>query len=142
MKLTPRKSITFTRKATLAAISVSLVTAIASAVSWAGMKNTAPVVIDLTNRFAGGSLGDARNSQDAIQYIGCSSIGGTSQNSMYCSAKDAAGTYVNCTSSDSRLIDETRALTGESAIQFSWDANANCTSLYVATYSVYFPMQP
>ena len=114
-----------------------------SSETWAGFQETVLVTIDMTNRGAGGSLADARSSADSVQYIGCivaaTNPGGTT---MYCSAKDSTGTYVNCTSSDPDLVDAARSVKGDSDIAFYWDSNANCTLLWVQNYSVNSPKQP
>ena len=111
--------------------------------TWAGFQYTHLVTIDTTAQAAAGSIADARSSADNVQYIGCevyaSNPGGST---MYCSAKDSTGGYVNCTSSDPDLVNAARSVNGDSDILFFWDSNAACTSLYVQNYSVYSPKQP
>lgn len=93
----------------------------AGGAAWAGAKVVAPVVVDLPSRSARGSLGSARNSADATQYIGCQvgAEAGAAPPAGYCSARNAASTQVECVTSD---------------------ANLNvCSAITVATYSSYDP---
>lgn len=143
MKLASRTSFVFKkRNVLLVAIGLSLPLAITGAIAWAGNRVTTPVLVDVTNRYAWGVLGDARNSQDSFQDIGCNSIASATVSGITCSARDSSGTYVSCNSTDVRLLDESRALSGDVNIAFGWDASGNCTYLQIATYSDYFPAQP
>jgi hypothetical protein len=117
----------------------------------AGLVSSFPVVIDMTNRQASGSLGSARNTSDGnIQYIGCfNSISGyedpsdptdplTVQIGGGCYALNTAKQSVSC----SLVPGAWAPMAPDSLVAFTWDANGNCTGLQVWTFSNTSPKQP
>jgi hypothetical protein len=108
----------------------------------AGSKSNPTVVVDTVVREAFGSLGSARNSADAVQYIGCTVVSSAASTSVSCTARNSAGTIGSCTSTNATLVDAARNLDGDAYIYFSWDAGGSCTLLSVAKSSVYTPKTP
>lgn len=118
--------------------------------AYAGYKATYQVSIVLGDRgSASGSLGSARSSADASQYIGCyvysysnpmpaDQAGPTA----YCMATNASGTFVYCRTRDSYLITQIQALKSDSYLHFSWYLNPASTAgtapecTYVGTYTI------
>lgn len=129
---------------------------VASKPAGAGLAQSFPVAIDQVNRVASGSLGSARNSLDAVQYIGCwNSMSGYYDNNGSipindpdyhlvvqlvggCYAVDSAGNFAIC----SMVPGELAPMAPDSYVVFSWDANSNCTGLQVWTYSQTSPKTP
>ena len=112
----------------------------------AGGKNFDPVWINTSIRSAGGGLGDARNSSDSAQAIGCTVQGYSGANSAYsvvvCYAQDVKRTMVSCYSSDATLRQTAAAINGDSYVTFNWDANGLCTMIQTSNESTYSPKQP
>jgi hypothetical protein len=104
----------------------------------AGYKAVWPVFINLSSRYAQGSLGSARNSADSNQFIGCTLQPGF----VYCGAVDANRNSLNCTSSTPSFVALVQSLGDEGALAFTADASGNCTSIIVYTYSYWEPKQP
>ena len=101
----------------------------------AGERTTTPVSVDKTNRNAKGALGSARNSADAIQFIGCEAFvsGGLFQG--LCFANSPAGVSVLCTTSSATMVQTILGISGDSFISFSWDTTSTCASLSVENFS-------
>jgi len=100
-----------------------------------GLKYTAPVYVDNVNRYANGGIGYARNTSNAVEYIGCAISQNSGSQSMSCSARNAAGTAVSCYSSDAAFVAAARTLGIDEYISFSANSSGTCTSLYVEHYS-------
>ncbi|MCP3063203.1 hypothetical protein LXT21_30945 [Myxococcus sp. K38C18041901] len=120
------------------------ITALIGTAAWAGAKNYDPVIIDLATDRASGSLGDARNSADTRQFIGCSittTVG--SAPILGCFAYDVAGTYFACSSTNSDLLATARSITTDSFISFNrYPGTATCSVLSVVNASLGAPKQP
>ena len=110
----------------------------------AGRKDRWPVVVDNANKVAYGSLGDARNSADTVQSIGCSVFYDTAnqRNQVSCSATDAAGVSAQCASQDPNLVQIGAAISSNSFVQFRWDATGACTTVFVMKSSSLTPPKP
>src|SRR5262245_27488809 len=109
----------------------------------AGQRYSAPVTIDLPNAVASGSPGSTRISADSVQRIGCkvSASPGVAP-VVLCGATDAAGTTVECTSSDPGIVQVASALNGDSWLGFRWDKAHECTWVSVETNSQHEPKEP
>lgn len=119
------------------------VTALIGTAAWAGAKSTNTVLVNTGARSASGSLGDARNSADTQQFIGCSIttyVG--SAPSLGCFAMDTSSNYVGCSSTNADLVATARSINGDSYITFTWDTFSACTSLHVTNASHGAPKQP
>lgn len=125
-------------KAILAGVAMMALCAVAGA----GSKFTSEVYINQTSKYAQGSLGSARNSADTNQYIGCS----TSNDYVYCSARNAAGLWVHCDTYSSGMAATAKSIDSSSHITFYWTGGSStsgaCSSLNVAHNSGYAPKEP
>ena len=109
--------------------------AVASGTAWAGLKSNSTVFINTTTRIANGNLGAARNTADAVQYIGCYTNALTGSVSMVCYARDAAGVTVSCNSTSANLLNVVHGLNGDSHLWFSWNTSGACTEVDVYNVS-------
>lgn len=119
------------------------VAVLVGAAAWAGHKSYNPVVV--TSSSASGSLGNARNSTDTQQYIGCTIYaytGGTPYVFCFANAASTGYAYVSCSSYDPAIVDAARAINGDSYIQFAFNTSGTCTSLYVLNGSHAEPKKP
>ncbi len=118
------------------AMALCVVGTLVGTVAWAGYKNVLPVTVDVANRTARGSLGDARISADAVQYSGCRiSTTPTSAVSIYGVARDANGVKVSCNSSQQNFVQAASTIQPDSILMFDWDASNQCTALHVDNFS-------
>jgi len=114
----------------------ALVLAAMAATAVAGQKYTHPVTFDANKPFVFGSVGDARNSADAFQYIGCVLNGATG----FCYATDSAGVGHSCSTTDPDMLSNIRAINGYSSIAFKWNpTNGLCTLVMVYNDSARTP---
>lgn len=103
----------------------------------AGLKQSFPVTI--SSSYAYGSIGSARASADATQYIGCSSYG----TSGACVALDATGNnFKMCAWSNAAQAAAVHSIGPHSYIVFYFDTSGNCTNIYVSNYSYQLPATP
>lgn len=128
------------KKLALALSGIALVTLAAGATAVAGTKLAGTVQINPTARWAQGGMGYARATADNSTEIGCQvQVVGSTPPSMNCAARDAVGNSIICTSDDPNMMSIMGAINSDSYIHFEWDANNTCTTLYIATNSVYQP---
>jgi len=105
-----------------------------SILAWAGAVSLPEVVVDEVYRVAHGSTAGARYSPDDQQYIGCS----VDNPFVTCFAKDKAGKYLFCSSTDPRSLAVVKAITDFSSIDFASDpGTSSCTALIVTNDSTY-----
>jgi hypothetical protein len=129
-------------------VGVSIAGALLSTAALAGYKATSEVVVSstTTGMTAMGSVGSARNSADSTQYIGCQvSTNNVSSGSVtvQCFARNAAGTYLSCVTTDPNYVSAAQAIDSDSYIRFSTESSSsNCTYLLVVDSSYYAPKQP
>jgi hypothetical protein len=113
---------------------------VAGGTALAGFKTNIPVVIDLELRNAQGALGTARNTTDALQYIGCTITTDDGWSLTECVARDAAGVTVSCINGvNTGMRDAALSINGDSFIYFQWDAIGQCTQLVVRNNSWHAP---
>ena len=108
------------------AMSVQLVPALGIT----GTMVSGQVYIDTASQVFTGALGSALHSADNTQFIGCYTTG----TSVYCQARNASGTLVNCATSNPNHIEALKAMGDDSRIYVRYDAGA-CTTLIVYNYS-------
>lgn len=121
-----------------ALVSLGLVSVLARA----GSKSNSEVYVYKaadSSGYAYGALGSARNSAGSNQLLSCSVSSLTGSVSLFCSARDSAGTYVSCTSSSSRLVTAAQSLKGDSYMTMYWDSSGKCTEFYISNNSAYAP---
>ncbi|ADO69824.1 uncharacterized protein STAUR_2020 [Stigmatella aurantiaca DW4/3-1] len=112
----------------------------AATAAWAGQRVTYLVGVDTSAREAYGAIGAAHNSDDPIQFIGCSVY--TFANGapfMYCGARNESGSIGACQSSDPIFLDAARNVKESSYIYFTWDDLGKCTYVLVNNSSYYVP---
>jgi len=119
-----------------------VVAVLATSSAFAGSKGGGNVVVDSVSRTASGSLGNARNSSDTTQSIGCTvSVNPATSTtpSVQCAARDSTGKVGSCTSKSAAHIQVMAAMNSDSAVNFSWDAAGNCLNLSIGTQSNWAP---
>jgi hypothetical protein len=108
---------------------------------------TRTVVVNTAERSASGQLAGARASGDSTQYIGCSVHSSDSSPSQdggvfkmaFCYAKDLRGATAFCGTFDPAMIATLATVQGDSKVDFSWNANGDCTVITVAQTSLLEP---
>lgn len=108
----------------------------------AGAKYTYTVVTNGTT-YAYGSMGDARNSSDPYQYIGCHASFNAQNASYYaaCDASDSTGLFFYCSTTDSRIVDIIQSISDASYI-YVGSSGGTCTYVDVQHYSYNRPRTP
>jgi hypothetical protein len=124
---------------------VSLVLA-ASATAFAGQRVNVPVLIQSLGGgavLASGSLATSRNNNDA-SLIGCETfVDAINTSTAFCVATAPDGnTHAACFTSDPARIELARSLNGDSRLEFSANANADCMLISVNNSSVFAPKAP
>jgi len=110
--------------------------------SYAGKRETSTVTVDNVNRIAFGSLGDARNSSDNYQLIGCILTSGSSVR-LNCYATNSSNVSASCTLTTvpTAMLNAATSISPNSKIIFTWDSFGACKSLTVYSMSIYSPMR-
>lgn len=109
----------------------------------AGFKAAYTVMVEDYNRAASGSLGTGRSSGDSTTRIGCYTYKGTTFHWGICTARNSAGVYGSCLTSDPALMDNMRSVNGASFVYFQWNATTgDCDVLQVRNQSDNQPMVP
>lgn len=122
---------------------VGVAALVAGSSAIAGLRVIESVSVNTATRFASGSLASARAAADSVQFIGCGATwrtDGTVNGS--CFAKTAAGVSGSCTFSDTNLAHALGAVSGDTRLQFRWDATNKCTSISLEDASYWAPKQP
>jgi hypothetical protein len=118
--------------AMVASASVGL---LASASALAGFHSGQAVVIIDAYHLVNGDLGYVHNTSDPNELIGCQNYG----DSGYCYARNTAGIYRACSTSDPALVRAIRSLQSDSYLIFYWSDSGYCTNIYVETDSTTVP---
>src|SRR5262249_17500944 len=109
----------------------------------AGAKSAYPLYVDTTNRIAMGAIGDIRGSSDTTQFITCEltaySYGAVNAS---CWGRDANSKSFSCSTTNSAMISAVQAISGDSFLDVSWDAQGNCTEISVEQASWASPKAP
>jgi hypothetical protein len=98
-----------------------------------------PVYIDVQNRFAMGAVGEARNSSSYNEVFGCSVQVRVTDSYLSCVATDANGRTVTCTTSKPQFVQAGLGISGDTSIEFDWDANGECIYIDVTNTSLVAP---
>ncbi|MGO4259706.1 hypothetical protein [Lysobacter sp. TAB13] len=118
----------------------------ATGLAQAGEKSNVPVSISTNPQGqavrAFGMLASARASAGVNQTIGCASSATGTTVVAACEARNAAGTYVQCTTYNAALVAVAQSVSADSYVDFSFDGSGNCTSLYVSNGSSNAVKQP
>ncbi|KFA90647.1 hypothetical protein [Archangium violaceum] len=120
-------------------------TALLGMTAWAGLKYTRTVSVTLGSNGSGsasGSLADARNSPDSVQYIGCETYvyGGSPE--VLCWAQASNGVFGSCYSSNPAIVAALQSIKGDSELGFNWNSSSECTFVSVANHSYLAPKNP
>ncbi len=124
----------------LAALGLTLLTT--PVPTWAGWAFSPGVTIypnQVGGSYAKGSMVGTRYSADAVQYIGCAAIVGSTytgtemrtEKRTECYAKDKIGVQLRCRSANGAIYDTVQAMTDSSSIQFWVDSSGTCTSVNI-----------
>lgn len=110
---------------------------VVAASAYAGIKGEYPVYVNATSRYIYGAISSTRNSADTTSYMYCTtySYAGSTTPSAYCYARDAAGNYGGCSTTDAGLVDVVKSIESDSYLSISWDVNGACTYIYNYDYS-------
>src|SRR4051812_5070102 len=92
--------------------SVVLASTLLSATAFAGEKAVANVVIG--SGYISGSIGSARNSVDAVQYVVCGVTAASGSTTASCVAKTTAGAQAYCSTTSPTLISALSSVTANS----------------------------
>jgi len=106
---------------------------IASNQATAGQQLESTVYVTNSHR-AAGSIGATRNSANSTEYIGCSYKakhlgGGVYSELVRCYARNEAGSYASCSSSEEEFVTAVRALNDSAYMSFAGDSDGSCTEL-------------
>lgn len=104
-------------------------------VAFAGSRAVYQANINDAQRWANGTMTDARGSADNNQLIGCyhnASFAG-------CYVTNAAGLGRSCTTSNPALIDVIRTIGPESYIYFQWNTDGTCNYVLIENSSRFKP---
>lgn len=107
-----------------------------SGTAFAGLKGTYNVVTTASS--FSGSLGSARNSADAIQYIGCRD----QQTVAYCYARDAVGVSKSCTTTNPTHLAMIRGWTDSTYVRINFNTAGTCTNILQSAFSQLEPKKP
>jgi hypothetical protein len=118
--------------ASLLAITMVASTAPASG----GTARKLPLSIDLTGRRASGSVMGLRAANDRGIWIQCAID--TPRGYATCIASSGSTTGV-CTTTDPAFFPAIHMINKSSYIEFSWDADGNCTRIFVRNGSQFLP---
>lgn len=110
------------------------------AVSKAGLKVDSEVSVNTTSRFLSGALGSGRNSADSTQYMTI----GMDDDSIYCYAKNAAGTAGSCSATAANteyaeMREVIGSANGDSYVTCQYNSSGVCTHIGVYQSSRYAP---
>lgn len=108
----------------------------------AGARTVSSVVVGTNS--AHGSIGSARNQGGTYpyggQYIGCYTQFENGSNTWgVCTAQDASGYYVACSTTNAELIRAIRTINGDSHIYFQADGGGYCSRVTISNYPYYEP---
>ncbi len=120
----------------LAAAAIAALLSSAAFVSLAGESGSYQVFINDASRFATGSMVTARYSGDSVQRIECRAFAHRAgMVNAYCFAKNAQGVTRTCFTTLPVLVENARAASSESMINFYWEENGDCESISIENAS-------
>jgi len=125
-----------------ASLGIMITMGVGAREAWAGYKLGETVVVSTGSRFGYGSMGSARNSGDANQYIECRVTWVSGYNTVNCYARDSAGTVVTCISTNAAAAKTVAAMKDNSRVRFDYDPLGNCTNISFSNASFYGPPVP
>jgi hypothetical protein len=78
-----------------------------------------------------GITGAARNSENNVEFIGCS----VSKGGLFCSARDAHGLTRYCSTYDKALVVIGAGISDGASVEFFYDGDGNCRDVDISKYS-------
>jgi hypothetical protein len=123
---------------------LALVAVIGSAgVANAGFKSILhPVFVDLSTRNAGGTMSDARNSADSVQFMTVSTWAMSTVSNATATFMDANGVLGSCTTTEPRMIAALQSVKSDSYVRIVWNSQGQCTQVLHYTSSADTVKQP
>lgn len=88
-----------------------------------------------------GSMGNAYNSADNLQYLFCWADVHPGASNAMCWASDNMGRWFACSTTDADLIRSIQSINGDTFVQVTAHAG-NCTEVYVTKGSAHQPKRP
>jgi hypothetical protein len=128
-------------------LSITVLTLLAG-VTFAGLVQPAPVVVDLVNMFAQGDQNSARTAADEVSFIGCGvRVTDDGVNPPFafgfCQAGDSEENQITCFTQNPNLLNAMAAGNDFSFITFNWQdggfGGTECTRVGYSTQSFYLP---
>ncbi len=118
-----------------------------AAVASAGLKQPAPVTVDLVNMIALGDQNTARIARNDLDFIGCGirvfDDGVNSFSFGFCQAGDSEENQIACFTQNANLLDAIKATSAFAFITFSWQdggfGGTECIRVGSSTQSFYLP---
>lgn len=110
----------------------------------AGQRVPSEVSINLTGKYAYGSLATAHNSADNIQAIGCQIVSQTGllNPTATCSAIDKNRVTASCTTSEPQMVHMAESIGNDSHLHFAWNDRGSCTVITVQHASYFDTKTP
>ncbi|MDC3961262.1 hypothetical protein [Polyangium jinanense] len=111
----------------------------------AGLKVSVPVTVNLASGTASGSIGTARNTANAIEWIGCGISYTTGGGPLVtCQATNTTGTSLSCVAdtTDAWMLDAVESMPSEAFISFHRNAGGRCDSIEWRNHSYFEPKLP
>lgn len=126
---------------TCSILTVALVAS--SSLALAGDHWSLPVAVNPAGRTAIGAVGQARNSANPLEFIGCEVYGyAGGYVHAACNALDAAHDYGYCWTDSPNLINILSGLNGDSVVEFWWNSDNKCSFARVYNGSKWEPKIP
>jgi hypothetical protein len=105
----------------------------------AGARQTSEVTFSSNYLSVSGTISDAYNSADHVQYIACSAdSGGTAT----CTARNRLGIMKYCSTFNANLVAAAASIRQNTFVVISWDLKGNCTDIDVTHSSYYLGKNP
>ncbi|MFC6635343.1 hypothetical protein [Microbulbifer taiwanensis] len=104
-------------------------TLVFSTAALAGSSFTPEVVINDNSAY--GALRAVRQSQDKIQYIGCTVYTGRFGSSATCFARDILGETESCSTTSAEMMQVISSIDADNTLYFEWNASGECTAVAV-----------
>ncbi len=99
------------------------------------LSQTVTVWISSTSKSASGNIADVHNSSSPNELLGCEVRGYDTYMWGFCFARDAAGTWLSCSTTKDYLIRAMSTINGDSELGFTVNSGAGCTGVLVTNGS-------
>ena len=122
----------------------TLMLLLVSSLALGGVAIVLSVEVDLEGGIATGQIGNARYSDNDVEYIGCGTrnnddgAGGVS-GFAFCQAGDLEGDQVVCVTTNPGLIERMESISAFSFVTFQWNEDFDCIRMGYSTQSLLLP---